>query len=112
MEIYGFWQVFGGGVLGAALVEAIKLANRLQGGRPIRGRYRYVISVVLLLGVGGVTAGMHADQVRTLRLAGQLGVAAPALIGAWVTGARRRRAAGVAPAYETKLSRWIEELEW
>jgi hypothetical protein len=87
MELNGFYQVFGGGALGVALVELLKIASwrDLDTIADKYGKWRYWVCTLALVVASGVVAALNGVEQVPLVKAVQLGINAPALVGAWAT---------------------------
>lgn len=90
MVLDTFLKVFAGGALGAIAAELLRWAHRMQVQRLPTSKKGWVrqgsASGLLILG-GGLVASLHTGRVQDLLVIAQLGIVAPALLRAWVSGA-------------------------
>jgi hypothetical protein len=87
MELNGILPVFGGGALGVALVELLKIASwrDLDIVSDKYGEWRYWACTLALVVASGIVAVLNGVEHVPLIKAVQLGINAPALAGAWAT---------------------------
>lgn len=74
------------GCLGGMCVEILKHARKLEG-RRFPDATELGVSIILIL-LGGVVAFFYQGQVESIMVAAQIGATAPAIVGAWASGAK------------------------
>ena len=81
--------LFLNGCLGGLCVETLKHVRKLEG-RRFPSTFELGASIVLIL-LGGLVAFFYQGQVESIMIAAQIGATAPAIVGAWASGAKPPR---------------------
>jgi len=121
MELNGFLEVFGGGMLGVILVELLKVASFKTTGKLAEkyGEPMYWIATGALLVVSGCVAALNGTEHVSVIKAIQLGINAPAIVAGYASGSTAARqhnqnqAGFIAGAVKpTRSQRVTELLSW